>query len=106
MRTGVVLVLMTMLIAAGCASAPKHASKERLRRPIPRISFASLDADESGAVDTQKFQKLAARLFSRLDTDSDGFLSSEEYEALLARRPRGGGPPPVGRRGGGRPGSW
>ena len=74
--------------------------------------FEEMDSDEDGLLDETEFGSMAemlsemtgesidaARIISKLDTDGDGLVSQEEFEA---GRPEG---PPPGMMGGGMPGS-
>jgi len=79
------------------------------RRPLPRISLKGLDSDKNGFLSWPEFQNAPAvrsleekerrRLFSRLDADQDGELSSKELRMPFERDKKGGGDPDKSRKG-------
>ena len=54
-----------------------------------RIMFILMDTDGDGTVSLQEFQAAHERLFKAMDTDKDGTVSLEEFQAFM----HGGGQP-------------
>jgi len=58
-----------------------------------RMLFALMDSDGDGTVSLQEFQAAHERIFKAMDTNKDGVLTLEEIQAFmpgeLASRPRG-----------------
>ena len=55
-------------------------------RPHPmmmRIMFALIDTDSDGTISLQEFQAAHERLFKAMDTNKDGKLTLEEMEAFF-----------------------
>jgi Ca2+-binding EF-hand superfamily protein len=48
-----------------------------------RIMFALIDTDSDGAVSLQEFQAAHERIFKAMDTNKDGKLTLEEMEAFM-----------------------
>ena len=50
---------------------------------ILRIMFALIDTDSDGTVSLQEFQAAHERIFKAMDTNKDGKLTLEEMEAFM-----------------------
>lgn len=50
---------------------------------ILRIMFALMDTDSDGTVSLQEFQAAHERIFKAMDTNKDGKLTLEEMEAFM-----------------------
>jgi Ca2+-binding EF-hand superfamily protein len=47
-------------------------------------AFASLDSDGDGLISLQEFQAVYERIFNAMDTDKDGSLTLEEIQDFMA----------------------
>jgi Ca2+-binding EF-hand superfamily protein len=56
-----------------------------------RIIFALMDSDGDGTISLEEFQAAHARIFKAMDVDKDGTLTLEEMQGFL--RGAGKGPP-------------
>ena len=50
---------------------------------IMRIMFALMDSDSDGTVSLQEFQAAHERIFKAMDTNKDGKLTLEEMQAFI-----------------------
>ena len=48
-----------------------------------RIIFALIDTDSDGTISLQEFQAAHERIFKAMDTNKDGKLTLEEMEAFM-----------------------
>jgi Ca2+-binding EF-hand superfamily protein len=58
-----------------------------------RMIFALIDTDGDGAIELQEFQAAHERLFKAMDTNKDGRLTLEEMQTFM----QGGARPPESR---------
>jgi len=58
---------------------------------VMRIIFALMDSDGDGTISLEEFQAAHARIFKAMDVDKDGTLTLEEMQGFL--RGAGKGPP-------------
>ncbi len=55
-----------------------------MARPlIMRVMFALMDTDSDGTISLQEFQAAHERIFKAMDTNKDGKLTPEEMEAFI-----------------------
>ena len=59
--------------------------------PAMRIIFALMDSDGDGTISLEEFQAAHARIFKAMDVDKDGTLTLEKMQGFL--RGAGKGPP-------------
>ena len=52
-----------------------------------RIMFALMDTDSDGTVSLQEFQAAHERIFKAMDTNKDGVLTLEEIQAFMRGTP-------------------
>jgi Ca2+-binding EF-hand superfamily protein len=57
------------------------ADKENTERAV--TAFASLDSDGDGLISLQEFQAVYERIFNAMDTDKDGSLTLEEIQDFM-----------------------
>jgi PAB1-binding protein PBP1 len=50
-----------------------------------RMMFALIDTDSDGTISLQEFQAAHERIFKAMDTNKDGKLTPEEMQAFIAR---------------------
>ncbi len=62
-----------------------------MRGPFMRIIFALMDSDGDGTVSLEEFQAAHERIFKAMDADKDGTLTLEEMQGFL--RGTGKSPP-------------
>jgi hypothetical protein len=58
--------------------------------PLGRLLFALIDSDGDGTISLQEWQAAHERIFKAMDTDKDGTLTFEEIQQFI----QGGGRPP------------
>ena len=102
------LIFSTMLMAsmASCSSTKKTAATGQPNGGPPSTDalFAQMDSDKDGKLSASEVKGPLANDFSKIDTNSDGFITKAELEKApkpTGRPPQGQGrqpgPPPGGR---------
>jgi hypothetical protein len=61
--------------------------------PAMRIIFALMDTDGDGTVSLQEFQAAHERIFKAMDANKDGVLTLEEIQSFMSGQTRVGPPP-------------
>jgi Ca2+-binding EF-hand superfamily protein len=63
---------------------------QRMQFQMP--TFAELDKNKDKKISRDEFPSQFAQMFDRFDTNHDGFIDEEEWNAAMQRGGRGGGP--------------
>jgi len=75
----------------GNNTADHQERKNDQRRPNAEQTMEMMDADKDGKLASTEVKGPLQRDFSKIDTDGDGFLTTEELNNAPKREPRGGG---------------
>ncbi len=82
--TLIILLGVAVLICQGCAGTPKAPQKDS------KAAFAAFDLNKDERISRNEFlcqikdRKLAEKLFTELDTDGNGYISTDEAAAKPA----------------------
>src|SRR4051812_30583965 len=85
MNTRNMAILMACItLNSGCMMAARAVAQQR--QPDPAKVFDSADTNGDGVVTREEFQAARERLFGRLDRNGDGFIDADDLSGRMAGR--------------------